>query len=370
MKPSNLIEYQKPPGGEPERLLPCVKNRPISPNQRVPYAMNARRAVNLPRQPKELPSGLRFVNPQLSCHSMPKPTALGKGLGALISNRPATPIASPTPVVEKGERIQLIPLEKIVPSPLQPRKVFKDEQLQELVESIRERGIVQPLICRVQGQNFELIAGERRWRASQVLGLKEIPVLVREASDRDVLELALIENLQRENLNPIEEARAFQRLAEEFSMKQEDIAKCVGVSRASVANTVRLLDLEPQLQTWVSQERLSVGHAKVLLSLRSHAEQIAAGEEVLRKGLTVRGAETLVTQLLEQSGKSRHKRKSSSEPALGAALLQVQTKLQRHLGTHVTLHHGEKRGRLEIEYYGTDDLNRILEIIGMKSEES
>lgn len=300
---------------------------------------------------------------------MAKPSALGKGLGALISNRPATPIASPTPVEEKGERIQLVPIEQIVPSPLQPRKVFKDEQLQELVESIRERGIVQPLICRKQDAHFELIAGERRWRASQIVALKELPVIVREASDRDVLELALIENLQRENLNPIEEARAFQRLADEFSMKQDDIAKCVGVSRASVANTIRLLDLDPQIQTWLSQDRLSVGHAKVLLSLRAHEEQRLAAEEVLRKGLTVRGVETLVAHRLSAEGKSRPTRKNatSSQP-MQASLIRVQNHLQRHLGTHVTLHHGEKRGRIEIEYYGTDDLNRLLDVIGLPRE--
>lgn len=299
---------------------------------------------------------------------MAKPSALGKGLGALISNRPATPIASPTPVAEKGEHIRLIPLGNVIPSPLQPRKVFKDEQLQELVESIREHGIVQPLICRKNGEQFELIAGERRWRASQILGLTEVPVLVREASDRDVLELALIENLQRADLNPIEEAKAFLRLADEFSMKQEDIAKRVGISRASVANTLRLLDLDPQLQVWLSQERLSVGHAKVLLSLRSPEEQVAAAEEVLRKGLTVRGAETLISQQLETTGQSRRPRKGKPE-GLGSALQHVQNRLQRHLGTHVTLHHGDKRGRLEIEYYGTDDLNRLLDVLGLPKEE-
>ncbi len=300
---------------------------------------------------------------------MAKPSALGKGLGALItSNRPATPIASPTPVVEKGERIQLVVLDNVIPSPLQPRKVFKEEQLQELVASIREHGIVQPLICRKTGDKFELIAGERRWRASQLLGLNEVPVLVREASDRDVLELALIENLQRADLNPIEEAKAYLRLAEEFSMKQEDIARRVGISRTSVANTLRLLDLDPQLQVWLSQERLSVGHAKVLLSLRSHEEQLAAGEEVLRKGLTVRAAETLVNQQLESKGQSRRPRKEKPD-GLSSALQHVQNRLQRHLGTHVTLHHGEKRGSVEIEYYGVDDLNRLLDLIHLPKEE-
>jgi ParB family chromosome partitioning protein len=212
---------------------------------------------------------------------MAKPTALGKGLSALISTRPATPIASPAPAVEKGERVEQLAPSLIAPSPLQPRKTFKEDELQELADSIREHGILQPLICRKAGEVFELIAGERRWRASQLLGLEKLPVIVREASDRDVLELALIENLQRAELNPLEEAKAYMRLAEEFSMKQEDISRSVGRSRAAVANSIRLLDLAPELQTWLAQERISVVHAKVLLSLNSHVEQMAAAEEIL-----------------------------------------------------------------------------------------
>ncbi|MEY2599034.1 MAG: hypothetical protein RLZZ244_90 [Verrucomicrobiota bacterium] len=299
---------------------------------------------------------------------MAKPSALGKGLGALISSRPATPIATPAPIAEKGESVQLVDITSLVPSPLQPRKVFNDDSLRELTDSIREHGIVQPLICRKVGGRFELIAGERRWRASQALGLKEVPVIAREASDQDVLELALIENLQRADLNPIEEAKAFLRLSQEFAMTQEDIAKRVGVSRASVANTLRLLDLPNELQTWLTQERLTVGHAKVLLSLPSQTEQLAAAEEILRKGLTVRGTESLVSEQLERAGKTRRTR-ASQPMRLGAALQNVQNRLQRHLGTHVTLHHGDKRGRIEIEYYGTDDLNRLLDVLGMPREE-
>ncbi|HEX5177619.1 MAG TPA: ParB/RepB/Spo0J family partition protein, partial [Chthoniobacteraceae bacterium] len=178
--------------------------------------------------------------------------ALGKGLGALIATRPASPIVSPTPAVESGERVQLINISLIVPTPLQPRTVFRDENLQELVDSIKEHGIIQPLIARKRGDKFELIAGERRWRAGQRVGLKEAPVIVREASDQDVLELALIENLQREDLNPIEEATAFARLAREFHLRQEDIAQKVGKSRAAIANSMRLLDLHPQVQSFLT----------------------------------------------------------------------------------------------------------------------
>ena len=300
---------------------------------------------------------------------MAKPTALGKGLSALISTRPATPIASPAPAAEKGERVEQLAPSLIAPSPLQPRKVFKEDELRELADSIREHGILQPLICRQSGEIFELIAGERRWRASQLLGLEKLPVIVREASDRDVLELALIENLQRAELNPLEEAKAYLRLSEEFSMKQEDISRSVGRSRASVANSIRLLDLAPDLQTWLSQERISVGHAKVLLSLRSHEEQVAAAEEILRKGLTVRGTETLIAQIAEAKGKERRTTPQKGTKRLAPAIHRLQNRLQHHFGTHVALHHGEKRGRIEIEYYGQDDLDRILSLLGLKSDD-
>jgi ParB family chromosome partitioning protein len=300
---------------------------------------------------------------------MAKPSALGKGLGALITTRPATPIASPAPVVEKGERVQQLAPASLAPSPLQPRKVFKEDELHELADSIREHGILQPLICRKAGDLFELIAGERRWRASQLVGLETVPVIVREASDRDVLELALIENIQRAELNPLEEAKAYLRLAEEFSMKQEDISRSVGRSRASVANSIRLLDLAPELQTWLSQERISVGHAKVLLSLRSHEEQTAAAEEILRKGLTVRGAETLVAQIADSTGKERRTKSAKSTARVAPAIQRLQNRLQHHFGTHVALQHTDKRGRIEIEYYGQDDLQRILTLLGLDADD-
>ena len=294
---------------------------------------------------------------------MVKP-ALGKGLSALINPR----VASPTPRAEDGERIQLVPLDQIVPSPWQPRTEFRDENLQELADSIREKGIVQPLIVRKCGEKLELVAGERRWRAAQRAGLLEAPVIVRQASDQDVLELALIENLQREDLNAIEEARAFHRLATDFQLKQEDIAKKVGKSRAAVANSMRLLDLHSQVQTWIVQERLSVGHAKVLLSAKGHDEQLALAEETLRRGLTVRGAERLVADHFAGNGSRKPKRGAASSPQLEPAIAHLQNRLRQHLGTQVAMHHGEKKGRLEIEYYGNDDLHRLLKLIGLPEE--
>ena len=292
--------------------------------------------------------------------------ALGKGLGALINPR----VASPTPAIENGERVQRITLSLLVPSPLQPRTVFRDEHLDELVASIKEHGIIQPLIARQRNGHFELIAGERRWRAAQKAGLEEAPVIIREASDQEVLELALIENLQREDLNPIEEARAFARLAHEFHLRQEDIAQKVGKSRAGIANSMRLLDLHEQVQSWLTQERISVGHAKVLLSLKDRGEQALLAEEIIRRNLTVRAAEKLVAQQFAQNGTVKPTRNGTADsgPALTPAYQNVQNRLQSHLATHVVLHHGQKRGRIEIEYYGNDDLQRLLVLLGLGEE--
>lgn len=293
--------------------------------------------------------------------------ALGKGLGALINPR----VASPTPVAEVGERVQQIPLGEIIPTPLQPRTEFRGERLQELIDSIRVHGIIQPLIVRKNGDKYELIAGERRWRAAREVGLAEAPVIVRTASDQDVLELALIENLQREDLNPIEEAIAFSRLAKEFGLKQEEIAQKVGKSRAAIANSMRLLELASQVQSWLTQGRVSVGHAKVLLSLKSHEDQCLIAEMIIKQNHTVRAAEKLVAKHFSDQGGQRATRGgASAKPSLTPSLLHLQNRLQQHLATRVVLQHQEKRGTVEIEYYGTDDLQRILNLLGLAADES
>jgi ParB family transcriptional regulator, chromosome partitioning protein len=290
--------------------------------------------------------------------------ALGKGLSALINTR----VASPTPHEADGERVQMVALEQIVPSPWQPRTEFRDEHIQELADSIQQKGIMQPLIVRKVGEKLELIAGERRWRAAQKVGLKEAPIIVRTASDQDVLELALIENIQRENLNPIEEARAFSRLAKDFNLKQEEIALKVGKSRAAVANAMRLLELEAQVQTWVVQQRLSVGHAKVLLGAKSPEEQLKLAEESLRRGLTVRGTEQLMADHFAGNGTNKPKRGAASSPQIEPAVAHLQNRLRQHFASQVALYHGEKKGRIEIEYYGNDDLQRILGLLGLPEE--
>lgn len=289
-------------------------------------------------------------------------SALGKGLGALIGARPGTA----RPESESGEKIHRVNLSSISPSPLQPRKAFEREALTELMESIRQQGIIQPLIVRRIDGKHELIAGERRWRAAQEIGLTEVPVIIRAASDLEVLELSLIENLQREDLNPIEEAQAYARLAGEFGMRQEDIAQRVGRSRAAVANSMRLLDLHPQIQTWVMQGLLSVGHAKVLLALKAPEEQLLVSETILRRSATVRATERLVAR---QLGMLRPRRKHRGKETIvsSATIEDLQNRLQQHLGTRVTVHHSEKRGRIEVEYYGRDDLQRVLAAMGLSA---
>src|SRR5438132_1948792 len=304
-------------------------------------------------------------------------SGLGKGLGALIG----TPSVATRPETgEPGERVHQINLVTIVPSALQPRKDFAREALQELVDSIRQHGIIQPLIVRElataspsgsgAGARFELIAGERRWRAAQEIGLTRVPVIIRSANDLEVLELSLIENLQRADLNPIEEAQGYARLANEFGMRQEDISLKVGRSRAAVANALRLLDLHSQVQVWLAQDLLSVGHAKVVLALKAPEEQLLAAETVLRRNATVRSTERLVARLLGVGRSRRKSRRAGSEPSMmPTAVEDLQNRLQEHLATHVTIHHGDKRGRIEIEYYGHDHPQRIVTALGLAGQE-
>jgi ParB family chromosome partitioning protein len=287
-------------------------------------------------------------------------SGLGKGLGALIGTRPAPSMTA----LDPGEKIHRLRLEAITASPLQPRKEFGREALQELVDSIRQHGIIQPLIVRPADGRYQLIAGERRWRAAKELGLAEVPVLIRSAGDLEVLELSLIENLQRADLNPIEEAQGYARLAQEFGMRQEEIATKVGRSRTAVANAMRLLDLHPQVQTWLNQELLSVGHAKVLLGLKSPDEQLLVAETVLRRKATVRQTERLVARQLGPT-RARRKGAGSTSTLNSAAINDLQDRLQQHLGTRVTVHHADKRGRIEIEYYGMADLDRVINALGL-----
>jgi ParB family chromosome partitioning protein len=303
---------------------------------------------------------------------MAKPI-LGRGLSALLGGMgasaqsaakafPALAAASPLPA---GESVQLVPVAGVHPCALQPRKDFSAESLAELADSIREQGIVQPLIVRAKDDHFELIAGERRWRAAQIVGLAQVPVIVRQADDRTVLELALIENLQRENLNPIEEAQGFSQLIGQFSLTQEEAAAKVGKSRVLIANALRLLRLAPELQSYLREGRLSVGHAKVILGLASPEEQRLAAERVLKNSLNVRQTEDLVAFLQNRPGQKTGGKSPSAAPA-AAHLASLENRLQERFGTKVRLRFHEGKGAVEIKFFSDDDLERFLKLAGIE----
>jgi ParB family chromosome partitioning protein len=294
---------------------------------------------------------------------MAKAAALGKGLSALMGS--AGKLATPEPLAEKGEVIRQVLRSNIVPSPLQPRKTFRPEELAEMVDSIKERGIIQPLIVRLVNGKYELIAGERRWRASAEAGLETLPVIVREASNRDVLELALIENLQRADLDAIEEAEAYSRLMKEFSLTQEQVAQQVGKGRVVVANAVRLLSLPAQIQTWISSGDLSVGHAKVLLGLSNAEEQLIASERIRKENLTVRATERLVESM--RAGSKPVTKRKAAAATTEAIFADLEKRLQQHVGTRVRIVGKANAGKVEIEYFSPDDLNRILELLRLPS---
>jgi ParB family chromosome partitioning protein len=301
---------------------------------------------------------------------------LGRGLSALLGGVGAPARAaenvfqapSPPAVTESGEQVRRTPVARVRPCPLQPRKDFSAESLRELADSIREQGIIQPLIVRPQGEGYEIIAGERRWRAAQMAGLTEVPVIVRQADDRAVLEMALIENLQRENLNAIEEAQGYAQLIGPFQLTQEQAALKVGKSRAVVANALRLLKLSPGLQAFVRDGRLSVGHAKVILGLASPEEQELAAERILKKSLNVRQTEDLVSALQKQRGDKNGERTRPGLQGQEAHLAAVQNKIQERFGTKVVLHYRQGRGAVEIKFFNDDDLERILKVAGIEMD--
>ncbi len=312
-------------------------------------------------------------NPAALFHSpaMSKP-ALGRGLSALLGGgaavaKPASPISLPSSAAS-GELVRPVAIASVRPCAFQPRKDFAEDALRELADSIKAQGILAPLIVRARGEGFELIAGERRWRAAQLAGLKEVPVIVREADDRTVLELALVENLQRENLNPIEEALGYAQLIEQFQITQETAAAKVGRSRAVVANALRLLKLAPELQAYLRHGLLSVGHAKVILGLSGMAEQKLAAERVLKDGLNVRQTEDLVARLQQSSTQAPVKPTSGNKPAAprDVHVASLETKLQERFGTKVALRYRKGRGAVEIRFFNDDDLDRILQVVGVK----
>lgn len=277
---------------------------------------------------------------------------LGRGLDSLI------------PTEDQGvkERVQTLKVTQIVASRFQPRTHFAEDKIAELAKSIKEKGVIQPVIVRTTTapDQYELIAGERRFRAVKKLGLPDIPAIVRRVADADVLEMSIIENIQREELNAIEEAKAYKRLGAEFGLTQDVIADRVGKDKSSVSNLLRILNLPEKIQNFISEDLITFGHAKALLSLVDEKRQLALCDRIIKKGLSVRQAEA-ITQ-----GKRRSQGRSAGRSvAADADIRALEEKLQHKLGTKVRIHHAKKRGNIVIEYFSSEDLERVLKIIGV-----
>ncbi|HEX5412105.1 MAG TPA: ParB/RepB/Spo0J family partition protein [Terriglobia bacterium] len=276
--------------------------------------------------------------------------ALGRGLNALLrETEPSAPAAG----------LEQISLDLIDPNPFQPRTLLSVEGLEELANSIRASGLIQPILVRAAGERYQLIAGERRWRAAGKAGLEKVPAVVRDIDDGEALELALAENLLREALNPIEIARAYERLQNQFQLTHEQIAERLGVNRSTVTNTLRLLGLQPAVQHLLTEDKISAGHARALLSAPSPEAQTKLAELVIEKGLSVRNLEALVASRGRPEEKQNQKPAPKIDPNLRAAVVE----LERALGTRVKVVGSERRGKIEISYFSADDLTRIYDYI-------
>jgi ParB family chromosome partitioning protein len=282
---------------------------------------------------------------------------LGRGLGALI------------PEMETAEKdrqgVSEIEIRLIDPNPKQPRREFDSEKLGELADSIREHGLVQPIVVRPKGDaRYEIVAGERRWRAAQLAGLTKVPALVREFTEQESMEIALIENLQREDLNPLEEAEAYRLLLDQFGLTQEELARRLGKSRPQISNTLRLLQLSAPVRSLVQGGQLSMGHAKVLLGVEDAGLQLQLAELVIAKGLSVRDLEALIARATQEEAPKRQRSNLSVE------MRAVESRLREHFGTPVRLQYANEKGKLEITFYGEEGLSRVLEALGLVEKES
>ncbi|NQF13807.1 ParB/RepB/Spo0J family partition protein [Brevibacillus sp. HB1.3] len=276
---------------------------------------------------------------------------LGKGLNALITSN----------LIEEGEQVKEVSINEIRPNPYQPRKEFEQSAIEELAQSIKEHGIIQPLIVRKSIKGYELVAGERRLRAAKVAGLKEVPVVVKSYTDQQLMEIALIENLQRENLNPLEEAEAYDKLISHHDYTQEQLAQKIGKSRPHVANMLRLLQLPEKIRKMVSAAELSMGHSRALLGVTDKKLQQQLANDVVEKGLSVRQLEELVKQL-NVSRETKKKKSAKNEPVL----IEMEERLRSRFGTSVKIKKGSKRGKIEIDFYSQEDLERIIEMLNIE----
>jgi ParB family chromosome partitioning protein len=274
---------------------------------------------------------------------------LGKGLSALIPD---------SSVLTGGRTILNIDINKIVPNPRQPRTDFPPEALAELAESIRSQGIIEPILARPKNGKYEIVAGERRFRAAKKAGLSLMPAIVKEFTDEESLELALVENLQREDLNPMEEAEAYAKLSSEFKMSQADIAKKVGKDRSTVSNMIRLMELPREIQASIRRKQINVGHARPILALATDAERLSLWREILKNNFTVRDIEQLV-----RGGPGSSKRFTKRKITKNEELVDLTELLTTHLGTKVRIHGSTKKGKIEIDYFSQEDLERIIEAL-------
>ena len=299
--------------------------------------------------------------------------ALGRGLGGMLGVEAAKPQTdkpeekktknvsretSPEPVLTE----MMVSIREIEPNRNQPRKSFDETALKELSDSIKQFGVIDPILVQKREKGYEIIAGERRWRAARLAGLKKVPILIREYSEREIVEISLIENLQREDLNPIEEALAYQRLVKEYSLKQEEIAERVSKNRTTVANALRLLKLDARVQEMVSQGRLSAGHARTLLGCKDKETQYLVAEKVIERNMSVRETEQLIKRMNNEITKEKPEKE---DPAVTLVYRNLENQMKEHLGSKVAIRRNpDGKGKIEIEYYSMDELERLCELRG------
>ena len=291
-----------------------------------------------------------------------KKSGLGKGLDSLITNKVNKPIESAVAIDKINEAV-LVSIAKVEPNEEQPRKKFDEDALVELAESIKQFGVLQPLLVQAKGNYYEIIAGERRWRAAKLAGLKDVPVIIKDLTEQQKMEIALIENIQRENLNPIEEAQAYKKLIIEFHLKQDDVAERVSKSRTAVANTMRLLKLNEDVQQMVIDEMLTTGHARALLSIEDEQRQYELAMKIFDEKLNVRDTEKMVRNLLSEK-KGNKADVPRIDTTLDAIYRNLEEELKAILGTKVSINAKDSRkGKLEIEYYSQEELDSIIDLL-------
>ena len=296
-----------------------------------------------------------------------KKAGLGKGLDSLITNKVASTKSAETTAAKKDEKVIegiLMDIKKVEPNREQPRKNFDEDALLELSESIKQFGVLQPLLVQDKKGYYEIIAGERRWRAAKLAGLKEVPVIIKDLTDQEVVEIALIENIQRENLNPIEEAIAYKRLLTEFNLKQDEVAERVSKSRTAVTNSMRLLKLNEKVQQMVIDDMLSTGHARALLGIDNQEKQYQTAQKIFDEKLSVRETEKLVKKIQQEKEEDNSKKEVKIDPKMAAIFGDLEETMKMILGTKVAINQkDDKKGKIEIEYYSMDELDRIIDLI-------